>query len=115
MPAETDDAFALEFFDAPQPFLEAAGKLLAAEPVLGSVIASVTDRTARALDAGRASWAAAAAPFDRWWLVVRDASGVVVSAAMRTAPFKPHPTFALPMPDGAARALAAAAGSTRSR
>ena len=24
MPAETDDAFALEFFDAPQPFLEAA-------------------------------------------------------------------------------------------
>ena len=47
MPAETDDAFALEFFDAPQPFLEAAGKLLAAEPVLGSVIASVTARTAR--------------------------------------------------------------------
>ena len=108
MPAETDDAFALEFFDAPQPFLEAAGKLLAAEPVLGSVIASVTARTARELDAGRDSWAEAEAPFDRWWLVVRDASGVVVSAAMRTAPFKPHPTFALPMPDGAARALAAA-------
>jgi GNAT superfamily N-acetyltransferase len=32
----------------------------------------------------------------------------VVSAAMRTAPFTPHPSFSMPMPDGAARALAAA-------
>jgi hypothetical protein len=48
------------------------------------------------------------APFDRWWLVVRDGSGTVVSAAMRTAPFPPYPTFAMPMSDAAARALAAA-------
>ena len=100
--------FSLEFFAAPQPFLEVAGGLLAADPVLGSVIASVTQRTARELERGRDSWVEADAPFDRWWLVVRDASGAVVSAAMRTAPFTPYPTFAMPMPGGAAHALAAA-------
>ncbi|HYJ27895.1 MAG TPA: GNAT family N-acetyltransferase [Nocardioides sp.] len=98
----------LEFFDAPQPFLDAAGELLAADPVLGSVIASVSERTARELAEGRDSWAEVKAPFERWWLVVRDGSGAVVSAAMRTAPFKPYPTFALPMADAAAGALAAA-------
>jgi predicted GNAT family acetyltransferase len=98
----------LEFFDAPQPFLDAAGGLLAAEPVLGSVIASVSERTARELADGHDSWAEVDAPFERWWLAVRDDTGEVVSAAMRTAPFKPHPTFALPMTDEAARALAAA-------
>ena len=98
----------LEFFDTPQPFLDAAGDLLAAEPVLGSVIASVSERTSRELAAGQDSWAEVGAPLDRWWLVVRDAAGAVVSAAMRTAPFKPYPTFALPMTDEAARAVAAA-------
>ena len=98
----------LEFFDAPGPFLDAAGDLFAAEPVLGSVIASVTERTARELAEGIDSWADVDAGFDRWWLVVRDADGAAVSAAMRTAPFAPHPTFALPMPDAAARALARA-------
>jgi predicted GNAT family acetyltransferase len=98
----------LEFFDAPRPFLDAAGDLLAADPVLGSVIASVSERTARELDEGRDSWAEVDAPFARWWLAVRDDAGTVVSAAMRTAPFKPYPTFAMPMDDAAARALAAA-------
>ena len=98
----------LEFFDAPQPFLAAAGGLLAAEPVLGSVIASVSERTARELADGYDSWAEVGAPFERWWLVVRDPDGEVVSAVMRTAPFKPYPTFAMPMTDDAARALAAA-------
>ena len=96
----------LEFFDTPRPFLDAAGGLLAADPVLGSVIASVTERTARELDESRDSWAEVDAPFERWWLAVRDDSGAVVSAAMRTAPFKPYPTFALPMTDEAAVALA---------
>jgi GNAT superfamily N-acetyltransferase len=108
MPDATDDDFTLEFFDAPHPFLEEAGGLLAAEPVLGSVIASVSERTARELADGMDSWADVGAPFSRWWLVVRDADGTVVSAAMRTAPFKPHPTFSMPMPQGAARTLAAA-------
>ena len=98
----------LEFFDTPRPFLDAAGGLLAADPVLGSVIASVTERTARELDESRDSWAEVDAPFERWWLAVRDDSGAVVSAAMRTAPFKPYPTFALPMTDEAAVALATA-------
>lgn len=98
----------LEFFDTPQPFLDAAGDLLAAQPVLGSVIASVTERTARELEGGHDSWAAVGAPFPRWWVVVRDEAGEAVSAAMRTAPFAPHPTFSLPMPDDAAQALAAA-------
>ena len=108
MEPDPDDAVTLQFFDAPQPFLDAAGDLLTAQPVLGSVIASVSERIQRELAEGRDSWAEAAAPFARWWLVVRDGSGAVVSAAMRTATFKPYPTFALPMSDTAARALAVA-------
>lgn len=104
MPPEPD----LEFFYHPRPFLDAAADLLTAEPVLGSVIASVTDRTARELEDGHDSWADVAAPFDRWWVVVRDGDGVAVSAAMRTAPFPPYPSFSLPMDDTAACALAAA-------
>ena len=98
----------LEFFADPTAFLDAAGDLLAADPVLGTVIAGVSDRTARELADGIDTWAEVGALFDRWWLVVRDESGSVVSAAMRTAPFKPHPVFCLPMSDPAARALAAA-------
>lgn len=107
MTSDPDETVTLEFFDAPTPFLAAAGGLLAAEPVLGSVIASVSQRIERELEQGRDSWAEAGAPFARWWLAVRDASGEVVSAAMRTATFKPYPTFALPMSDEAARTLAA--------
>ncbi len=108
MPDTTDGAVTLEFFATPQPFLEVAGELLAGDPVLGSVIAGVSQRTARELEAGRDSWAEVDAPFERWWLVVRDAGGAVVSAVMRTAPFKPYPTFSMPLRDGAARALAVA-------
>jgi GNAT superfamily N-acetyltransferase len=97
----------LEFFDHPAAFLDAAGDLLAAEPVLGSVIASVSERTARELEQGRDSWPEANAPFQRWWVVVRDDDGAPVSAAMRTAAFTPWPTFSLPMPDAAAALLAA--------
>jgi GNAT superfamily N-acetyltransferase len=98
----------LEFHDRPDTFLDAAGDLLAAEPVLGSVIASVTERTARELAEGRDSWPEAGAPFDRWWLAVRDGGGEVVGAAMRTAPFKPWPTYSLSLPEEAAALLATA-------
>lgn len=98
----------LEFFDRPGAFLDAAGDLLAAEPVLGSVIASFSERIARELAEGRDSWPDAGAPFDRWWLVVRDGAGRAVSAAMRTAPFAPWPSYSLPMPQDAAELLAAA-------
>ena len=98
----------LEFFDTPQAFLDAAGPLLATDPVLGSVIASVTTRTAREVAAGIDSWTEVGAPFERWWVVARDDSGDVVSACMRTAPFKPYPTFSMSMDDCAAATLAAA-------
>ena len=98
----------LEFFTDPAIFLAVAGDLLAADPVLGTVIAGVSDRTARERADGIDSWAEVGAPFAQWWLVVRDESGAVVSAAMRTAPFKPYPIFCLPMADEAARALATA-------
>lgn len=98
----------LEFFDDPATFLDAAGELLAADPVLGSVIATVTERAAREVAEGGDSWTPVGAPFDRWWVLARGADGTPVSAAMRTAPFPPHPTFALPMHPEAACALAAA-------
>lgn len=98
----------IEFHDDPGPFLDAAGGLLAADPVLGTVIATVTERVARELAEGTDSWAALGAPFDRWWAVVRDGAGTPVSAVMRTAPFPPHPTFSLPLDEAAATALARA-------
>ncbi len=108
MTADSRDGLSLEFLDDPESFLVAAEDLLAREPVLGSVIASVTTRMARQLAAGRDPWDEVDAPFRRWWVVVRDGGGRAVSAAMRTAPFRPYPTFALPMPEPAARMLAAA-------
>lgn len=87
----------LEFFDDPGCFLDAAGGLLAAEPLLGSVIATVTTRIAEEVAAGEDSWTEVGAPFDRWWAVVRDDSGDVVGAMMRTAPFAPYPVYTLPL------------------
>lgn len=98
----------LEFFDHPQPFLDTAGELLAEQAVLGSVIASFTERIARELAGGRDSWTEAAAPFPRWWAAVRDDTGAVASAVMRTATFRPWPTFSLPMDEEAAVRLARA-------
>jgi RimJ/RimL family protein N-acetyltransferase len=92
----TDDLH-LEFTDDPAAFLDAARDHLAAEPVLTTVIASVTERFARGL--------ASPAPY-RWWVIARDGAGAVTGVAMRTAPFAPHPVYLLPMPDEAAVALA---------
>jgi GNAT superfamily N-acetyltransferase len=94
----------LDFFDDPADFLAAAEPTLAADPVLGTVIAGVTTRMVR----DRAAGIEFAAPFRPWWLVVRDELGAVAGLAMRTAPFAPYPLFLLPMPDDAAAALAAA-------
>ncbi|WP_340540583.1 GNAT family N-acetyltransferase [Nocardioides sp. GXZ039] len=90
----------LEFYDDAEAFLARAGEHLAADPVLGTVIATVTQRFARGEDHP---------PEDRptWWLAVVD-DGRVVGAAMRTARFEPRPLFVLPMPDDAAVALALA-------
>lgn len=88
----------LEFLDEPGAFLEAAGEYLAAAPVVSTVVTTVAERLRRQ---GQDP-----VDFPRWCLVVRDDTGVVVGAGMRTAPFLPHPAYLLPMPDVAAVELA---------
>ena len=92
--------YALEFCTDPTEFLAAAEDHLAAAPVISTVVSTIAQR-------GQSQLAAGIEQPDRdWWLVVRDGSGAVVGAAMRTAPFAPYPLFLLPMPDDAAVALA---------
>jgi GNAT superfamily N-acetyltransferase len=96
MPAPTST---LHLTDDPAAFLSDAKGYLAADPVVTTVIATVSARLA--LGAGRE------APY-LWWALAREggAEGEVVGVAMRTAPFPPYPLYVLPMPDEAAVALA---------
>ena len=89
----------LEFFDDPRAFLDVAAEHLSAEPVLNTVVSTVTYR---AMEGGLAG-----GPGPRWWVAVTE-SDRVVGVAMRTAPAAPHPLYVLPMPDEAAVALARA-------
>ncbi|HEX2893911.1 MAG TPA: GNAT family N-acetyltransferase [Marmoricola sp.] len=95
-------AAALEFFDEPGPFLEAAHDLLAAEPVEATVVATVSARLLQERRSGRP----APAGFPVWWVVERDAAGRVVGAGMRTAPFVPHPVYLMRMRGATAQHLA---------
>jgi len=96
--------FALEFTEDPRAFLVRAHGLLEADPVLSTVVASVTARAVADLEAGEPE-----PPHPRWWLTVADqATGEPIGVVMRTAPFAPHPLFVMPMPDPAARQVAAA-------
>jgi hypothetical protein len=90
----------LEFCTDPAEFLSAAGDHLAVDPVVSTVVTTVAHRSVAQLAEGIAQ------PERNWWLVVRDASGAVVGAGMRTARSAPYPLFLLPMPDEAAVALA---------
>jgi len=90
----------LRFCADPSEFLAAAGDYLAADPVVSTVVTTVAQRLL-SQQADRI-----AQPGRNWWLLVRDASGAVVGAGMRTAPFAPCPPFLLPMPDEAATVLA---------
>lgn len=90
----------LEFHADPARFLTAAGAHLAAEPLISTVVTTVAHRAVEQQSDGIAQ------PERDWWLVVRDEAGAVCGAGMRTAPFAPYPLFLLPMPDGAAVALA---------
>lgn len=90
-----------EFLTDPRDFLAAAGRLLAADPLVATVVATVTAHAVRDEEAGTEP----APGVPRWWLVLRDGDRVV-SAAMRTARSAPHPLFLLPMPGQEARALA---------
>jgi len=88
----------LELTDDPAHFLAAAEQHLAADPVVTTVLATVTARLARGGEY-------AGAPH-RWWALARDDAGTVVGVAMRTAPFEPYPAYVLPMPEPAAVELA---------
>ena len=103
MAENTGATYSVELTEDPRAFLAAAQRHLELDPVLTTVVSSVTQRAIRSLEAG-----APEPVHPRWWAVVRDATGEVVGVCMRTAPFTPYPLFVLPMPDAAARALAAA-------
>jgi len=97
-------AHSVELFDDPAAVLDVAGDLLAAEPVVSSVVASVTHHAVRLFAAG-----APRPGHPMWWAVVRDADGVVVGVSMRTMPEAPHTVWVPALPDDAARLLARAA------
>jgi hypothetical protein len=96
--------YAVWFTTDPAEFLAVAEAQLAADPVVTTVMATVTSRYRDLRDAGEQP------PTDRpeWWAAVRDAVGEIAGLAMRTARTPPYPMFVLPMPDGAAIALARA-------
>lgn len=83
----------------PATFLTAADALLAADPVVGTIPATMARRFVDHPDSQGA---------EDWFAVVQDeGDGAVVGALMRTAPFAPRPVHLLPMPPEAARAAAA--------
>ena len=93
--------YRLEFTENPAEFLRRAADHLAADPVLSTVVSTVTDRAFADVEAGLRP------PLHpRWWVTVMDGGGRVVGVGMRTAPFAPYPMFVLPMPDEAAVAIA---------
>ncbi|MCW2766385.1 MAG: GCN5-related N-acetyltransferase [Nocardioides sp.] len=100
----TEDEYELEFTEDPLAFLGAADEYLREDPVLTTVVATVTQRAMVGAQLGEPR------PTDRpcWWVLVRGRYGQVVSVGMRTAPFAPYPLFVPPMPDPAARGLARA-------
>lgn len=92
----------LDFYTDPGEFLAVAARYLATDPVVSTVVTTVSHRLlAQQADGG-------ALPHHCWWLVVKDGSGAIVGVGMRTAQCPPYPPYLLPMPDDAARALALA-------
>ena len=87
----------IQFLDDAAAFLQAAGEWLAERPVEATVLATVAQREIR-------DGAPTGQP--HWWAVARDEAGRVVGAAMRTAPFAPHPAYVMAMPEAAALDLA---------
>lgn len=91
----------LSFTGDPSAFLAEAGGFLAAQPVLSTVVAVVTDRAVAEELAGVPPHPEA----PRWWVVTRDERGMVTGAGMRTATAPPYPPYLLQMPREAAREL----------
>lgn len=90
----------LELCADPRELLHVAGDWLGDDPVTSTVVTTAAYRAVRALAEG------AAPPERDWWLVVREESGRVCGAGMRTAPYPPYPPYLLPMPPAAAVAVA---------
>lgn len=80
----------------PAEVVEVAGAWMAREPVLSTVVATVTVR----------SIGTPAPEHPRWWIVAREA-GEVRGVLMRTAPYEPHPIYTLGLPADAVEAVAA--------
>ena len=93
--------YRLAFTEDPAEFLDAAREHLAEDPVVTTVVSTITERAAREDAEGKP-----VPQHPRWWVSIHDADGRIVGVAMRTAPFVPFPLFVLPMPDDAALALA---------
>lgn len=91
----------VELFDDPAAVLAVTEDLLAADPVVSSVVASVTQHAARTFTPGSAR-----PEHPMWWAVVRDARDAVVALSMRTMPQPPHTVWVPALPDDAARLLA---------
>jgi GNAT superfamily N-acetyltransferase len=93
--------YSVEILDDPAAVLAVADDLLAAEPVVSSVVASVTHQAVR--------WLAPGGPrpaHPMWWAVVRADDGAVVGVSMRTMPHPPHTVWVPAVPEDAARLLA---------
>lgn len=84
-------------------FLERASDHLAQDPVVSTVVSTISarvrDMQAEGDDPGERT------PYF-WFATAEDTDGKVVGTAMRTAPFVPYPPYLLDMPDAAAEALA---------
>ncbi|WGX95288.1 GNAT family N-acetyltransferase [Nocardioides sp. L-11A] len=78
-------------------FLARAGEHLAADPVTGTVVSTISHRVR---DHGRGELPHC------WFAVVTGPDATITGIAMRTAPFAPYPVYLLAMPDDAAVALA---------
>ncbi|HEX6872190.1 MAG TPA: GNAT family N-acetyltransferase [Micromonosporaceae bacterium] len=100
MDTTSNAAVRLEFHTDAAEFLAVAGDHLAADPVINTVVTTIAHRVVAQAAEG------VTPPTRDWWLVVRDSSGAVCGAGMRTAPFVPYPPYLLPMPDVAALTLA---------
>ncbi len=91
----------VEFLTDPALFLRRAEAVLAADPVVTTVVSTVSARFA----AEDADGVPLHPGVPRWWALMQEA-GAIVGLAMRTAPAPPHALYLLPMPDAAAEALA---------
>lgn len=92
----------LEFTTDPDVFLRAVESDLVRDPVLTTVVGTVTQRLSGEIAAG----VQGEESVPRWWLVVRGEGGEVLGMGMRTAHFGPYPPYLLPMPAEAAVTLA---------